>query len=234
MALRASSAPAILCAVLDCEALGREPRDFAARLFQAGVDWIQLRDRSVEGETLLRVARDLVAARDALGSSRQIVVNKRLDIALASGADGVHLGVDALTVSEVDRLRPKAFSIGRSLHSVAEVETEAQPSLDYAHLAPIWDPRSKPASRPPLGTDVLSKACRRGLPILAQGGIDPERAAAALRAGAAGVAVTGLIDLRALDPFDPVRRLRSALDRAQGVESRPLEMRSACNRGADG
>lgn len=218
MALRASSAPAILCAVLDCAALGPDPRAFAEDLYEAGVDWIQLRDRSVEGETLLGVARALVAARDATGGRHRVLVNKRLDVALAADADGTHLGFDALEPAAVAALQAPGRSIGRSLHALDEIGSPANRDLGYAHLAPIWDPRSKAATRPALGLEVLARACEKGLPILAQGGIDPERAGAAIGAGAAGVAVTGLLDRRG-EALAAARRLRRALDRARNAES---------------
>jgi len=232
MTLRASSAPAILCAVVDCAALGPDPYAWASSVFQAGVDWIQLRDRSVEGETLLRVARSLVAARDAMGAPRRVLVNKRVDVAWAAAADGVHLGVDALDATSVDTLQPEGRLMGRSFHSIAEIESSAREPLTYAHLAPIWDPRSKAATRPALGLEILARACLAGLPILAQGGIDPERAASAIRAGAAGVAVTGILD-RGDDPIDQARRLRRALDGAHEADRPSVSRSSVRNRGAN-
>ena len=220
MAPRVSETPAILCAVLDVAALGPEPRDFAETLFGVGVDWIQLRDRSVESGSLLEWARALaLARRDAdkrFGTRalrRRVIMNRRLDIALSAGVDGLHLGFDALDADRASPLLPDGALIGGSLHSVAEVEAaeRAPTRLDYIHLAPIWDPNSKPATRSPLGTEALEQACRSTIPILAQGGIDPARAVAAIRAGADGVAVTGAIG-RAEGALRDLERLRKALD----------------------
>ncbi|MEZ4279591.1 MAG: thiamine phosphate synthase [Myxococcota bacterium] len=217
--------------MLDGEGLSRDPRAFAARLFAAGVDWIQLRDRKLEAAVLLRITRSLVAARDAAqktsaadgplqaGDARalRVIVNKRADVALAAGADGVHLGLDALDPLTLDALAPGALRIGASLHSIAELEARlaAAEPLACVHLAPIWPPRSKPAERPALGLEVLARAARiaagAGVPLLAQGGLDAGRAAAAVAAGAAGIAVTG--DLGgAGDPAAAARVLRRALD----------------------
>lgn len=226
-----SSARPILCAVLDGDALSRDPRGLAAALFEAGVDWIQLRDRTCEAATLLGLARALVAARDAVhrpacvpGASPdaatrrpKVIVNKRADVALAAGADGVHLGLDALDPCTLDALAPGRLMIGASLHALAELEARlrAGEPLAYAHLAPIWTPRSKPAERPELGIEVLACAARRaaeaGVPLLAQGGLDAQRATAAVAAGAAGIAVTGDIG-GARDPAAAARALRRALD----------------------
>jgi thiamine-phosphate pyrophosphorylase len=197
--------------------LADEPRNRATALFVAGVDWIQLRDRRLADEPLLALTRALVSARDAArnesgGRSLRVIVNRRLDVALAARADGVHLGFDAVTPPDARRLLGDSALIGGSLHTLAEVTSEARGALlSYAHLAPVWDPISKPATREALGAEALARACRSGLPLLAQGGIDPARAAEAVAAGAAGVAVTG--SLRAnRDPTSEALRLRRALD----------------------
>ena len=235
MAPRSSSRHPILCAVLDAMSLGPRPRDAAAALFESGVDWIQLRDRSLESNALRNCVEAIIAARDALPETtktRAVIVNKRTDIALATAADGVHLGFDAIDPQEAISLLPKAALIGLSLHSVEEVRAAARATTEatskpapktsapthaqipriYAHLAPIWDPRSKPASRPPLGVELLSEACDFGLPILAQGGLDPDRATLAIAAGAAGIAVTGILGEEGNQTI-AVRQLREALDR---------------------
>lgn len=164
----------------------------------------------------------------------QILVNKRVDVALAVDADGVHLGLDALDARSVAALfgavgeqpagarrahAPGARRIGASLHSIAELEARiaTREPLAYAHLAPIWAPRSKPAERPELGLDQLARAAaiaeRAGILLLAQGGLDEARAAQAIRAGAAGIAVTGILG-QASDPARVARGLRQALDEA--------------------
>jgi thiamine-phosphate pyrophosphorylase len=226
MARQPSSPRPILCAVLDGEALSRDPREFAARLFDAGVDWIPLRDRSLEAGALLTLAKALVAARDASAGAHgtgpasprpRVIVNKRADVALAAGADGVHLGLDALDARSVDALAPGVWSLGVSLHGLAELEAlvAAGEPVAYAHLAPIWSPRSKPAERPELGLETLRRAAavaaRAGWRLLAQGGLDAERAAAVVAAGATGIAVTGSVS-QAADPVAAVRALRRALD----------------------
>ncbi len=109
---------------------------------------------------------------------------------------------------------PGDATIGRSLHSLAEVEAHAKmelPGQRYVHLAPIWDPISKKASRSVLGLDELERACQFGLPVLAQGGIDAAHAAEAVDVGAAGIAVTGILS-DASSPMAVARRLRCAID----------------------
>jgi thiamine-phosphate pyrophosphorylase len=227
MALRISSAPRpILCAVLDGTDLGATPERVAMRLFSAGVDWIQLRDRELESDALLAVAVALVSAArnvsDRPGDGERehpdtprVLINRRTDIALAAGADGVHLGFDAIDAPSARALLGSQALIGASFHSAIEVERAMAAAevgaLSYAHLAPIWDPISKAATRPPLGTEVLSQAAAFGLPLLAQGGIDAERSALAIRAGAAGIAVTGQLS-KAEDPATVAEQLRKSLD----------------------
>jgi thiamine-phosphate pyrophosphorylase len=97
--------------------------------------------------------------------------------------------------------------IGVSTHSTAEVAAAA---ADYAHLAPIFPPRSKPSSRPSLGCEAIAEAVRAGFPVIAQGGIDATNAAAVRAAGAFGVAVTGAI-LSAPDVGTATAAIRRAL-----------------------
>ena len=219
MAPQSSSSRPILCAVLDATALGKNPGDTARALFHAGVDWIQLRDRSLEADALRRLTSALVEARDLARTTTKgpclVIVNRRIDIALSTGADGVHLGFDGLDAADAAALLPESALIGVSLHSVQEVEALAEKAPDnarlYAHLAPIWNPISKPATRPALGPDRLSKACGREFRVLAQGGLDAARAVRVIRAGASGIAVSGILTGSG-DPITAARQLREALD----------------------
>lgn len=187
-----------------------------------GVDWVQLRDRSLDGAELLAVLDEL---RHVAGSRARWLVNRRVDVALAGDADGVHLGFDALPPNEARRVlasgaarRPgREALVGVSCHTPDEVArmADAAQGVDYAHLAPIQDPFSKRRERPALGFTALAEAARHGLPLLAQGGIHAGNAAQALAAGAAGVAVTGAI-LGQPDPGAAAAGLRSALDAPHG------------------
>jgi thiamine monophosphate synthase len=99
--------------------------------------------------------------------------------------------------------------VGRSVHGAEEILPDSGHS--YVHLAPIFSPLSKKSTRAPLGLDGLRAACGRGIPVLAQGGVDRTNAGAILEAGAAGIAVTGAILLQA-DPGAAARALRRRLD----------------------
>jgi thiamine-phosphate pyrophosphorylase len=182
-----------------------------------GVDWVQVRDRELGARELLALVESLArAAREAArarSGELRVIVNRRVDVALAAGADGVQLGFDALPAQEARRLLGEEACIGISTHSPEEVGC-APPAASYAQLAPIFAPLSKAGSRAPLGLAALRRAAGAGLPVLAQGGIEAGNAGAALDAGAGGVAVTGAI-LLADDPGRAASALRAALDRGR-------------------
>jgi thiamine-phosphate pyrophosphorylase len=183
----------------------------AAAAVLGGVDWIQVRERRLEDAALLGLVDAVAAAaREAAGDREvRVLVSRRLDVALAAGADGVHLGGGALSPAAARRLLPAGSLIGVSVHAAGEALAARE--ADYLQLAPIFTPLSKPAERPALGLAALASAAEGPLPVLAQGGIDAHTAAAARAAGAAGVAVTGAIWL-APDPRAAAAALRQALD----------------------
>jgi thiamine-phosphate pyrophosphorylase len=231
----------ILCLVTDAGPGRAEAvRDAVA----SGVDWVQLRDRSLEARDLLEAARMLRAAVYEGAGEREadcaLIVNRRLDVALALLAEaaeaaeapggtgarngvriGVHLGFDAPPLERarhaIEELALRHGPIGVAAHDADEVARAAAAGADYAHLAPIFDPLSKPRERTPLGTEALARASEysNGCRLFAQGGIEAANAAEALRAGANGVAVTGAI-LGATHPGRAAARLRATLDEAAG------------------
>jgi len=177
----------------------------------AGIDWLQLREREFEGRAWLEWAGRLVDAARRSGRPVRTVVNRRLDIALALGADGAHLGFDAAGVADARGLLGDDALVGVSAHTPAEVGHAARAGASYAQLAPIHAPRSKTTTRPPLGRGALEAASALGVPVIAQGGLDADNCGAALRAGAAGIAVTGAV-VQARDPYEATAALRAALD----------------------
>ena len=202
-----AGAAGVLCLVTDGRACRGPLPEAVATAVAAGVDWVQVRDKQLEGGELLALVRAVQEA----APGTPVLVNRRVDVALAASADGVHLGFDAVSGDAARELLGVDARIGTSCHDVEELMT-ASASHDYAHLAPIFDPLSKPAERPALGVEALADACRRAasLPVLAQGGVTAATARACLEAGAAGVAVTGEI-LMADDPARATRALREAL-----------------------
>ena len=185
----------------------------------AGVDWEQIRERDLEGAALLAHAKEIDRAARQAASQRggcvEIFVNRRIDIALALGADGVQLGFDAVDpqtarrLLEIDATSGSNVKIGISAHHPDEIR-KAPPEVDCAQLAPIFEPLSKPRAAPYLGVRAVAEAARYGIPIIAQGGITPANATSIAAAGASGIAVTGAI-LSAPDPAAATRALRAAL-----------------------
>jgi thiamine-phosphate pyrophosphorylase len=177
----------------------------------AGVDWIQVRARELEDAPLLAHVDEI---RQAAGDRPRLLVNRRVDVALAAKADGVHLGFDGMPPETARELLGPDALIGIATHHPGELAGAPCAALSYAHLAPVFPPLSKAPSRPPLGLAALGEAARHGVPILAQGGVAAENARSCIEAGAAGVAVTGSI-LAEPDPAAAAAALREALDRGR-------------------
>jgi len=199
----------ILCYVTDRAALRALPQGVAGapvaddlpgvihRAVAAGVDWIQLREKDLSAHALVELARGAVAA--AHGSGTRILINDRLDVALAAGAAGVHLGEESLPVAEVVRWRRAAgqqadtFLVGVSCHSGATAVEAEHRGADYLIFGPVFATPSKAAFGPPQGLDRLAEACRSvRIPVLAIGGVALENASACLAVGAAGLAAIRL------------------------------------------
>lgn len=171
---------------------------------------IQLREKDLDGGPLLRRAERLAArCRDA---GVKLLVNGRVDVAIAAGADGVHLPADGLPPSEARRLLPSHAIIGRSIHDAGEID--ATSGADFLLFGPVYDtPSKRPYGLPPQGLDRLARVCARSpLPIVAVGGIGESTVGDVRRAGAAGVAVIAAV-LADDDPRGAVRRLAARLAR---------------------
>ena len=151
-----------------------------------GAAALQLREKDLGGAALLDLARALLSVCRATG--QLLLVNDRIDVALAAGADGVHLPGAGVPPAEARRLLPTGRLVGVSCHSAAEVARARQGGADYATFGPVFDTPSKRAFGPPPGLAGLEDAARLGLPLVGLGGVDPGNAAAVRAAGAAGVA----------------------------------------------
>ncbi|HSZ81010.1 MAG TPA: thiamine phosphate synthase [Polyangia bacterium] len=147
---------------------------------------VQLREKDLDGRALTALAHELRALTRAAGAA--LYINDRVDVALAVGADGVHLGGRALAPADVARVAP-ALAVAVSTHTRAEVEAAARaPNVRFAVFGPVWDTPSKRPYGPPVGVDALGDAATVGLPLLALGGVTSARVAEARAAGAVGVA----------------------------------------------
>jgi thiamine-phosphate pyrophosphorylase len=162
----------------------------------AGVDYIQLRERDLSGRKLESLTRDVVATVRERSSSTRVLINSRLDVALAAGADGVHLrgdDVSACDIREVwkaagqQRGRRSECLVAVSCHSEKEVMRAESEKADFVVYAPVFGKNRVPEIRP-AGLEGLRQSCRAKIPVLALGGVSLQNAASCLDAGAAGVA----------------------------------------------
>jgi thiamine-phosphate pyrophosphorylase len=188
----------IVCYVTDRKALGSGTPlqvllDKIASVAAAGADWIQIREKDLPGRDLFNLARGTVRA-----SAARIIVNDRLDVALAAGAAGVHLGHESAPARDVVRWchagnAPAGFLIGVSCHSAEEVKEAETGGADYAFFGPVFETPSKAPLGAPQGIARLAEACASvRIPVIAIGGIGVENAAECIRAGTAGVAAIRL------------------------------------------
>jgi thiamine-phosphate pyrophosphorylase len=177
----------------------------AGRAVRGGATMIQLRLKDADARTLVEVARALVRALPGV----PVIVNDRLDVALAAGAAGVHVGPDDLPAAAVRRLVPPAFIVGASVGSDAEVVL-AQ-GADYVGIGPVYETLSKPDAGRAIGTVALARLARScRVPAVAIGGITAQNAMAPIMAGAAGVAVIRAV-MAAADPEKAAREIREAM-----------------------
>jgi thiamine-phosphate pyrophosphorylase len=185
---------------------GRDLADVVAAACDAGLRAVQLRDKDLTGGALFALAERLRTITGRTGAL--LLVNERVDVAIAAGADGVHLGGGAMAVADARALMPPGALVGVSTHAPAELATS---DADYALFGPVWDTPSKRAFGAPQGTARLREAvAAASRPVLAIGGIDAAHIAAVRAAGAHGVAVIRAI-LTAEHPAAATRALLAAL-----------------------
>jgi thiamine-phosphate pyrophosphorylase len=174
-----------LLAISDRASL-REPfQDWLGRLAAAGIPALQVREKDLEDRPLLALVR---AARATLPPPAIVLVNGRLDVALAAGAEGAHLPADGVPLDALCRRFGAGVLLGRSTHSVQEVERARQEGADYVTFGPVWPTPSKERYGPPRGLEELARAAAVDIPVYALGGVMLSRFGEVAATGAAGVA----------------------------------------------
>ena len=169
-----------------------------AGALDGGVRAVQLREKDLPGKELYLLAgrmRELTARHGA-----RLLVNDRVDVALAVGADGVHLGGSSMPASVARRLLGKESLIGCSTHNTRELREAAAQGADFATFGPVYPTPSKAAFGPPVGVTALAGACgRSAIPVFALGGVGPHNVGEVMEAGAFGIAlISGVV--AAADP----------------------------------
>jgi thiamine-phosphate pyrophosphorylase len=154
----------------------------------AGIQLIQIREQNLTARVLFQLTASVVAI--ASGSSTRILVNDRADVAVAAGADGVHLTTSSLSPTVIRETFGSTLLVGASTHSLSEAREVRQQGADFAVFGPIFPTPSKEKYGPPVGVDQLAEAARElaPFPVIALGGISIENANECLRAGASGIA----------------------------------------------
>jgi len=187
----------------------------------AEVDWVQIREKDLPAAELASLARQSLRVAADLSpkssSPTRILVNDRLDVAIAERAGGVHLGEKGLPVTEAKRLVNSAqrrqaldesFVIGVSCHSLEAAQAAQRDGADYLFFGPIFATPSKKPFGAPQGVERLEQVCRAvSIPVLAIGGISLDNVEACMSAGAAGIAAIRLFQ-DAPDPVLTVHQLR--------------------------
>jgi thiamine-phosphate pyrophosphorylase len=184
--------------------------DIARAAARGGADVVQYRDK--RAPTTAEQVGTAQALRQLLPSAVQLIVDDRVDVAVAAGADGVHVGRHDLSPLVARRLLPSPGILGGTANSLDEARRAFVLPLDYLGVGPVFGTRSKAEAPPPLGLPTLARIVAESpIPVIAIGGITPERVASVLECGAWGVAVLSAVVCTA-DPEGAVARFRGVLD----------------------
>lgn len=171
---------------------GHDVVSWLRALAAAGVDGVQIREKDLDDRSLLDLTR---AALEILPAGTALLVNGRLDVALAGGAVGVHLPVDGVPLAALRAWRERygpGVQLGLSTHSEEEVEQAARDGADYVTFGPVYATPSKARYGAPVGLERLARAVQYGIPVYALGGVTLARFGEVAAAGAAGVAAIRL------------------------------------------
>jgi thiamine-phosphate pyrophosphorylase len=198
----------LLNAIVDAEAAiaaGWSPLDLARAYLAGGARFLQVRAKKYAGAALLDLAATLVAAAKSHGAV--VIVNDRADVARLAHADGVHLGQEDLSPQAARAILGPGAIIGRSTHSVTQLEAAATEPVDYVAVGPVFTTATKETGYDAVGLELIRRAAAGQRPVVAIGGVTLENAPRVVSAGAASVAV--ISDL--LSTRDPVSRVAAFL-----------------------
>jgi thiamine-phosphate pyrophosphorylase len=187
---------------------GRDAVDVCRRVAAAGATMIQVRWKDGAASAIAELTRSLVSA-----LAVPVLVNDRVDVALAAGAAGVHLGWDDLPLPAARAITAHGFILGLSVGSPDEAARARALQADYWSIGPCFATVTKPDAGSPLGVEGFARLARlapSGVPVIGIGGITAETAGSVRRAGAAGVAVTAAV-LGATDPARAASAVRAAV-----------------------
>lgn len=185
--------------ITDCQLSNCSHEEIVQMMLAAGARLIQLRDKDASAKELLDAARASVKLTREVGAT--LIINDRVDVALTSGADGVHLGQEDLSVEEAREILGDDKIIGVSTHNLDQFKAALESSANYIAIGPVFSTTTKENPDPVVGLELVSEARKLAdRPLVAIGGISVERAPAVIAAGADSVAV-----ISALYPFGEIR-----------------------------
>ncbi len=204
-----------LCVLTDSRhARGRSHIEIAMAAVRGGATVVQLRMKDEPAREAVAAARAIAALCRAAGVA--FLVNDRVDVALAAGADGAHVGQDDLPAADARALLGPDRLLGVSAATEDEARAAWRDGADYLGVGAVYGTSTKADAGPPVGLDRIRAICRAvPVPVVGIGGITAENAAEVIRAGAAGVAVVTAVTL-AEDMVEATRRLREQVDAALG------------------
>lgn len=175
-------------------AQGRSTVNVVRAAVRGGVTCVQLREKHCSAREFIAEARAVKELLDSLETRVPLIINDRIDVALAVDADGVHLGQSDMPLADARRLAGQSMIIGVSAESVEDAVRAEAEGADYLGVSPVFATPTKTDTAPPLGVDgVRSIRAAVSLPLVGIGGIHAGNAAAVIRAGANGVAVVSAI-----------------------------------------
>ncbi len=181
-----------LCVITSADVAGRTHEEVAAAALAGGATILQLRDKRMSAASLYQVACRLRELTRRAGVP--LIVNDRVDVALAADADGVHLGPDDLPLGAARKVLGPRRIIGASVDTVAQAIRAEHDGADYLGVGPVFPTATKADAGAPVGVERVAAIVRAvGIPVVGIGGITPANAAEVIRAGAAGVAVISAV-----------------------------------------
>jgi len=182
-------------------------------LLEAGIKMIQLREKDLSAAELYPLAKQIRAMTHKYNSL--LIINDRIDLALAVHADGVHLGNHSLPIKISRKILGSKFLIGVSTHSATEVEFASQQGADFVTYGPVYFTPSKEAYGKPVGVQSLQNICRNAsIPIYALGGVKENNAKEILNTGAHGIAIISAL-ISAPSPTRAYQTLSKHIDSIQ-------------------
>lgn len=197
-----------------CQVPGGDLNGCLAAALSAGVQLVQLREKDLSVRDLLALARQVRALTQKFGA--KLLINSRADVALAVGADGVHLPSHSPPVDDMRKMLGEHALIGVSTHSATEVEAARTSGADFVTFGPIFDTPSKRGMGSPTGVAALKKVVGHTVPVFALGGIHLPQLPAVMDSGCHGVAMISEL-MAAANPEQAARALVAAIGSGENL-----------------